>query len=338
MSLRNIPFAIRGTASALPPKCLSTAQILEQSTLSSTVEELERITGIQNRHWVDELPAVASLAVQAVRGALEDAGMEPSALRRLILTNSTGGDHLFPSTSSVVLKGLGISETCPAFDLNNGCMGFLTALDAAGRAVATGVGPVAVVSTEVFSPYITPEEPRPYMVFGDGAAAAILGDPTTPDEGILGSYYSTLPTHLMSVALHHPGVTGRNETVDFSASNRQISEAAVEAFAHSAGEAAAASGLTLAEISWIVPHQPNGNMLRKIMDRLGFAMDRVVPVVRDIGNVGSAAMAFGLDALRRQRRVSAGETILFVGVGAGGVYGAAIYRVGSWRTRSETEG
>lgn len=327
MSLRNIPFAIRGTASALPPKCLSTAQILEQSTLSSTVEELERITGIQNRHWVDELPAVASLAVQAVRGALEDAGMEPSALRRLILTNSTGGDHLFPSTSSVVLKGLGISETCPAFDLNNGCMGFLTALDAAGRAVADGLGPAVVVSSEVFSPYIRPDEPRPYVVFGDGAAAAVLGPATTPDEGICGWFYSTLPSHLMSVVLRHPGVTGSMESVDFSATNREISAAAVEAFAEAADRAAAAAGLAVADLDWIVPHQPNGNMLGKIMTRLGFADDRVVPVVRQVANVGSAAMAFGLDALRRQRDVRPGQTILFVGVGAGGVYGAAVYRV-----------
>lgn len=324
-----LPVGILGTGSARPVQRLTTAQILSRTSITASAEEMEHRTGIKTRYWVKKLPAAGRLAARAVRAALEDADLEPGDLRRLILTNSTGGDYLFPSTSSTVIHELGISETCPAFDLNNGCMGFLTGMDAAARAVATGVGPVAVVSAEVFSPYITPDEPRPYLVFGDGAAAAILGDPASPDEGIIGSYYSTLATHLKSVVLLHPGLTRLEETVDFSASNRQISEAAVEAFAHSSGEATAACGLTLADMHWIVPHQPNGNMLLKIMDRLGFAMDQVVPVVREIGNVGSAAMAFGLDALRRQRDVRAGQHILFTGVGAGGVYGAAVFRVGA---------
>ncbi len=57
MSPPKIPFAILGTASALPPRRLSTAQILQRTSMPTTAEELERLTGIHNRCWVEHLPA-----------------------------------------------------------------------------------------------------------------------------------------------------------------------------------------------------------------------------------------------------------------------------------------
>ena len=325
-----IPVGILGTASVRPGKLHTTEQILARTSLQVPVEQMEQRTGVLSRYWVEGEPSSTRLAVQAVGDALQDAGMEPGDLRRLIFTSSTCGDYLFPSTSNTVLHELGISDTCHAFDLNNACMGFLLGIDAAARAVATGVGPVAVVAAEIFSPYIRPEEPRPYLVFGDGASAAVLGPPTTSDEGILGSFYGNVGAHLMSVVLRHPGITRRPESIDFSATNKEISLAAVEAFATCSQAAADQSGLAMSDIHWVVPHQPNGNMLHKIMDRLGFAMDRVVPIVSEVGNVGAASMAFGLDALRREKEISAGQYLLFTGVGAGGAYGAAVYRAGDW--------
>lgn len=323
-----IPVGLLGTASVRPGRRVSTGEVLGRTTLQVPVEKMEQITGVHSRYWVEGEPSSTRLAARAVRGALEHAGLQPGDLRRLIFTSSTNGDYLFPSTSNTVLHELGISDSCHAFDLNNACMGFLLGIDAAARAVATGVGPVAVVASEIFSPYIRPEEPRPYLVFGDGASAAVLGPPTTPDEGLLGHYYGNVGAHLMSVVLHHPGLSKRPEFVDFSATNADISAAAVEAFVHCSREAATASELSLRDLHWVVPHQPNGNMLIKIIDALGMRMDQVVPVVREVGNVGAASMAFGLDALRRERPVRAGQYILLTGVGAGGAYGAAIYRAG----------
>src|SRR5262249_332530 len=89
-------------------------------------------------------------------------------------------DTLIPATANDVMAALGIQGACDCFDLNNACLGFLSAFDVAARGVATGQGVVAVVVAELGSRYITPDDPRPFFVFGDGAAAVVL---TAGEEG-----------------------------------------------------------------------------------------------------------------------------------------------------------
>src|SRR4029079_12129923 len=90
-----------------------------------------------------------------------------------------------PATANAVLDGAGVPSTCDAFDVNNACMGFLSAFDVAARSVATGRHPVAVVTVETLSRYVRPEAPRPYLVLGDAAAAIVMGEAAN-GEGIVG--------------------------------------------------------------------------------------------------------------------------------------------------------
>src|SRR5262249_53288002 len=117
----------------------------------------------------------STLGAEALRLALDNAGMKPAELRRLIFVNSSGGDHLIPATANAAAHALGIKGTCDAFDVNNACTGFITAFDLAARSAATGLGPVGVVVAEIFSDIIVPEDPRPYVVLGDAAAAVVIG-------------------------------------------------------------------------------------------------------------------------------------------------------------------
>src|SRR6202044_3554236 len=126
------------------------------------------------------------------------AGLAPEALRRIILVTSSGGDVIGPATANAVVHALGLDDRCDAFDLNNACMGFLTAFDLAARCVATGLGPVGVVAAEMASRFIRPDAARPYFVLGDAAAAAVLGAGRR-GEGILGSFLSNDGAHSSTV-------------------------------------------------------------------------------------------------------------------------------------------
>ena len=321
-----VPAGLLGTASLLPGRSWSTADVLAATGLPASVEEIEGRTGIRNRHWSDGSDEAADLAAEVVRRALADAGLEKGALRRLVFACSTGGDFVVPATANAVLETLGISHTCDGFDLNNACMGFLTGFDLAARCVATGLGPVAIVAVELMSRFIAPHDPRPYLVFGDAAAGAIVGAPG-PDEGILAAGFGNDGGYLDGVAMAHPGRTLERETVVFAASNRRITAVALDAVERCAREVVERAGLTLAEIDWLVPHQPNGRMVDELLKRLNLPSDRFVRVVDEIGSVAGASIPYGLDALRRQRSVAPGDRILMAGVGAGMAYGAVVFQV-----------
>jgi 3-oxoacyl-[acyl-carrier-protein] synthase-3 len=88
------------------------------------------------------------------------------------------------------------------------------------------------------------------------------------------------------------------------------------------------AGLSISDIEWVLPHQPNGTMLELIIAAFGLDPARMVRVVGDIGIVASASIPVSLDRLLRTRPVRPGDRILMAGVGAGISHGAVLYRVG----------
>ena len=324
-----IPCQILGTAGFCPGPSVTTAQIVKRAGLSLDADRVVKKTGIVARHWDDE-PAeerAASVGSKVLLDALGRANLAPSELRRLVFVSSTGGDFLIPATANALLDRAGIDGGCDGFDLNNACMGFLTGLDLAARTVATGLHPVAVVSVELLSRFIGPDDPRPYLVLGDAAGAAVLGPAQRDSSGVLAFAFENRGNRRRTVYLGHPGLTHRRELIAFGSSNRDISEGVVDVIEQSAARVLSEANLSLSDVDWLVPHQPNGSMLDAIVRRLGIAPDRVTRQVETVGSVGSASIAVGLDALFAEKAPRSGDRVLMVGAGAGISYGALLLEV-----------
>ena len=324
----SIPVRIAGTGSVPAGRAVPTAELVARLGEPGDVAAIEAKTGIVARWFAEKGDTAAALGARAVQAALDMAKLEPEAIDRLIFVSSLGGDSLIPATSNKVAAALGLRGTCECFDLNNACMGFLSAFDVGARSVATGRGPVAIVVGELGSRFITPEDPRPYLVVGDAVAAAIL-EPGHGGAAMLASWLRNDGTIAGDVELCHPGLTGRRETTRFASSNKEITRLAIEGFRHGIERVLAAAGVPLADVEWIVLHQPNGSILRLVTEALALDPARMVNVVRELGSIGAASIPTGLDRLLRSGRVRAGDRILMAGVGAGASYGAMLVRVGS---------
>lgn len=317
---------ILGTGSALPPRVVTTETIA--AAIGRDAAWLRARTGIDERRWLDRDARVTDLAADALRAALDRADLPASALRRVIFVTSCGGDDLFPANANRVLDALGIEGGCDGLDLNNACLGFVTGLDLAARCVVTGLGPVGVVAIDNPSRFIEPENPRPYAVFGDAAAAAIIG-PGAPDEGVLGVHLANVGAARGTARLPNavPGCPA--PMIEFEASSAALTELATQLIRDASAAVLDAAGLTLDDVRWVAPHQPNGAMLDVFVEALGLPAEKLVRVVDRIGSVGAASIAVGLDRILRERPVAPGDHILLVGVGAGVSSGALLYRVGA---------
>jgi len=325
---RRFPIRVAGTSTVLPGVRITTAEIVTHVTPPRDAATVESRTGIAARYFARKQDSPAEEASRALGAALAVAKISPKALERIIFVSSGGGDLLFPATANIVAARLGIAGTSDCFDLNNACMGFLTAFDLGARSIATGCGPVGITVAEFASRSVTPDDPRPYLVFGDAVAAAILV-PAGDGGGVLGSWLRNDGIAFGNVRLANPAVhRGPYETISFTAPNERMGEEAIEAVRQSARAVLANAGITIDDVDWILPHQPNGSLLAAIVAELGVAWGRVVPVVADIGSVGAASIAVSLDRLFRTRDVRAGDRILLVGVGAVLSSGAILYQHG----------
>ena len=313
--------AVLGTAKS--PEELAHA-ILPAAHASATV----RAIGIDTRYWVDPDTSVADMATAALRDALSDAGLPAQALRRIILSTSTGGDHIIPATANAIADAFDLDDTCDCFDVNNSCVGVLTAFDLAARSTATGLGPVAVIAAERFSRYLSPAARRSWLVLGDAASAVILGQ-TDEDEGVLSSWLRNRAELRGRMSTERADSPELASAIAFGATADELMQCAIRAIRDSSAAVLAEAGVAMSDVNWVLPHQPNGTMLRAIAEALEVGPERMVPVVHEIGSVGSAAIAMSLHRLWRSRRPRPGDTILMTGVGSGTAVGAILLQVAS---------
>lgn len=317
-----LPIRILGTGCALPERRVTTAELAEVALPHRDPEWVVERTGIERRGWVKPGTTHALLAGRALAAALDDADLPAERLRRIILVSTIGGDVRGPATSNLVARELGVHGTAGCFDVNNACCGFVTGLDLAARLVATGEGPVGLVSAEVFSPHIKPGSPRPYLVMADAAAAVVLGE-ARGDGGVLSTEFANDGRGFAAVTLGHHD----DAEIIFGLPAPDINEQARRDLVAGSTSVLEQAGMERDAVDWVFPHQPNGVMLGMFMDILGYPMSRTRSIVRQHGSVGATSVPLALHELWRDGSIEDGQHLLFAAVGAGTARATMLVRV-----------
>lgn len=164
-------FRILGTGSFLPQKVLTNDDLSHMVETSD--EWITKRVGVKERR-VCTTETNTDMGVAAALAALEDSGVKPEELD-LIIGATISADTISPGLAGMVQNRIG--ATCPCFDMNAACPGFLFALEVAdGFFVKKTVKKVLVVSAERMSGLIDWTDRSTCVIFGDGAGAAVLGE------------------------------------------------------------------------------------------------------------------------------------------------------------------
>ena len=85
------------------------------------------------------------------------------------------------------------------------------------------------------------------------------------------------------------------------------------------------AGVSMDEVSCIVPHQANVRIVQTAMKNLGLPMEKAFMTIDHTGNTSSASAAIALDELNRSGRLRRGDKVGIAGFGAGLTYGGAVF-------------
>ncbi len=139
---------------------------------------------------VSQLDMLAAAAGDAIRRA----GITADDVDCVIAACAAGVQPI-PCTAALVMERVAPGARAAAFDVNSTCTSFITAVDIASRYLADGeYERVLIVSGDVGSRFLDPEQRESYELFSDAAAAVVL---TRGDEGqgVLASLQQTWPEH-----------------------------------------------------------------------------------------------------------------------------------------------
>jgi 3-oxoacyl-[acyl-carrier-protein] synthase-3 len=273
------------------------------------------------------------MAECAAREALEGAYISASDLG-LIIASTITADFFTPSVACLVQGAIG--ATCPAFDIGAACSGFVYAIDTAERFLRTdtAIKYVLVISAEMLSRYVDFEERSSAILFGDGAAAAVI----TRSDGIYSAFLGADGTggkHLFGKLplpanpfTQMPEKTGMEDFPGKDAviiqNGREVYRFATRIMPAACEEAAKRAGLALSDIDFFIPHQANIRIIETAAKTMKIPMERFIINIADHGNTSSASIPIALCEAVRDGRIKRGDKICAVGFGAGLTYGAAI--------------
>lgn len=295
---------------------------------------LERNCGVARRHVVSAEETQEHMGAEAARAALHDASVSGADIDLLLFAAAVGRQPI-PATAPLIKQRLGLSDlTFPAYDVNATCLSALVAVDIAAMHIAAGrAKTVLIVASEIASRALPwQSDPRTAGIFGDGAAAivACAGESAAPRR-IGAIHMETYAEGYDYCELRAGGTrydfhTQRDEfsanalfAMQGAALYRLSSEAAPGFIARLLQKA----GWRQNDVDLVVPHQASPHALAHIVKRCGFAADRVVDFVSEIGNQVAASWPIAFYKAREAGRMEPGMKVLVLGTSAGVSLGGA---------------
>lgn len=316
---------ILGTGSYLPEKILTNFDL--EKMVETTNDWIVERTGIHKRHVAAAHETALTMAEQAAFKAMAAANITPADVGMIIIATTTP-EKMFPSTACLLQQKLGIAG-CAAFDLNStACAGFIYGLSIADQFIRNkNVKYALVIGSEVMSRIVDWNDRTTCVLFGDGAAAVVVGPSETP--GILSTHLHADGAHKdvlsLNVGLGNKPITIEKELY-IQMTGNQLFKLAVNILGNLFDETLAANGLDKSAVDWLVPHQANIRIIQAMAKKLNLPLERVAITLQDQGNTSSASIPLALDQAVRDQRIKRGDLLMLEAFGGGLAWGSALVK------------
>lgn len=313
---------IIGTGRAIPNRKVTNDDLAK--IMDTSDEWIYTRTGIHSRHLVEQ-ETTTSMASEAAKKAMEQAGVSPEEIE-LIIVGTVSGDMCYPSTACMVQAEIGASNAV-AFDISAGCSGFLFALNTAHGYISAGLCKCAlIIGAETLSKMMDWSDRSTCVLFGDGAGAAVV---KADNVGI------------RAIAQHSDGAGGDVLVCKNRASNnpyvkneiqldytkmvgQDVFKFAVKMVPKCINEVLEKAGLTVDDVQYFLLHQANKRIIEAVSKRLKVPMEKFPMNMEHYGNTSAASIPILLDEFNETNTFKKGDIIVMSGFGAGLTWGATL--------------
>lgn len=320
---------IKGLGYYVPEKIMTNFDF--EKIIDTNDEWIRTRTGIQERRFVADDQATSDLCVEATKKALDNANMKIEDID-LILVATCTPDYLVQATACLVQHKLGV-KGIPCFDLNAACSGFIYGLTVAGGMIRGGVYKnILVIGAEALSRIIDMQDRNTCILFGDGAAAAIVSE-VEEGYGILGTYLGAegeddevlkIPAGGTKKPNTHETIENRENFVKMK--GQDVFKFAVHALPSATNKALKIAGVKSDDLEMIFPHQANVRIIESAAKRIHVPIEKFYMNLQRFGNTSSASVGLALGEALEKGKIKKGDLIALTGFGAGLTYGSVIIK------------
>ncbi len=319
---------ITGIGASLPKKIVTNKDL--ESVVDTTDEWIRKRTGIEERRVLEVGQNLSDLGAQAGKDAISSANISVDEIDMIIV--ATGSPELiWPSTACLVQQKMG-ANSAAAFDLQAACTGFTYGIDIACQLLSSGgYKNILLIGAEAMTRYVDWSDRSTCVLFGDGAAAVVIGEVEeglgiiSSDLGADGNGSDLLEIPNSGSAITHDKL---GDVIDqtIKMNGADVFKFAVRVIPATIESLLNKSGVMLEDISLIVPHQANKRITYSAAEKLGISKEVMVSNISKYGNTGAASIPLALFGLENEGRLEKGDLIITVGFGAGLTWGSNLIK------------
>lgn len=297
-----------------------------ESLIDTTDEWIVSRTGIRTRYHAGPGEFTSDLCVRAVEDlAAQHPGISLADVD-MILVATTSPDQPMPSMACRVQHRLSLSRA-GALDIYAACAGFSYGIVMAKGLIAGGVHKkILVIGAETLSKVTDFTDRSSCMLFGDGAGVVLIEADETGNIGacITGASGEGGPDLYISGFAESIESHPLNMNRCIVQNGRKVFKWAVTKMAEQIPMLAAANGMSLADIDWLVPHSANLRIIEAICNETGIPMEKTLESIVDYGNTSSATIPIALYNGIKSGKVKRGDRIMIFGFGGGLAYAGTV--------------
>lgn len=302
-----------------------------EKIIDTSDEWIRTRTGIVERRFASKDQATSDLAREAALKAIKNAKINKEDVDMIILATTTA-DYIAQGAACIVQNKLGLKKI-PCFDLNAACTGFIYGLEVAYSLVKSGLYKnILVIGAETLSRIVDMQNRNTCVLFGDGAAAAIVGE-VEKGYGFLG--FSIGAEGEDNMILKVPAGGSKKPNNEETIKNREnfvimkgqdVFKFAVSTLPKVTSDALEKAKLKVNDLSMVFPHQANLRIIESAAKRMKFPLEKFYMNLSRYGNTSSASVGIALGEAIEKGLVKKGDNIALTGFGGGLTYGSTIIK------------
>jgi len=248
----------------------------------------------------------SDLCVKAVADLDTRLGRSTEQVDCLVLCTQNPDGGGLPHTSAIVHGKLDLPKSCACFDISLGCSGFVYGLSVVTAFMReNGFVSGLLVTADPYSKILDPEDKNTVLLFGDGAAATLLGE-AAPGDWVAGPFLFGTHGKDGAALQNRDGKLFMNGRGVFNFSATEVPKQ-VSALLDKAK-------LTPADVDLFLFHQGSKFIVDQLIKRLDLPPEKVPIELADQGNTVSSSLPLLLkDRLADQRL----KRLLLSGFGVG---------------------
>ena len=326
---------IKGISYYVPEKIITNSDL--EKMMDTTDEWITTRTGIKQRHSVgNQKLGPADLAVESTKKVLKKTNTNLTDIDFVIFATSSP-DYYVPGSGSLFQAKMGL-QNIGVLDIRQACAGFVYALSVADQYIKSGMYKnILVIGSEVQTTQLDydNEGRGTAIIFGDGAASALIKPTKVKNKGILSSHLHSdgryiddlgtlAPSPKIQGLINKKNIDDRDHHIFMN--GREVFKHAVKRFPEVILEGLQYNKIAIDDVKLVIPHQANYRITKAVQKNLKIDESKVFSNIHKYGNTTAASVGIALSEAIAENKINDNDIIVLVAFGAGFYWASTIIR------------